>query len=138
MLRSPVLRVEETEGGGSRPVECVANSVKKRPHRDIGSERPSGSNRPVGDGGQGSCRILDHGHSGGSQNNGQEPDGINQRRTTDAIDGSADTEVEMKTWSNVPPHEYDFRNPGTIRVGFETVIPANRASQLKVRLIPLK
>ena len=30
------------------------------------------------------------------------------------------------------------RNPGTIRVGFETVIPANRASQLKVRLIPLK
>ena len=50
----------------------------------------------------------------------------------------ADTEVEMKTWSNVPPHEYDFRNPGTIRVGFETVIPANRASQLKVRLIPLK
>ena len=50
----------------------------------------------------------------------------------------ADTEVEMKTWSNVPPHEYDFRNPGTIRVGFETVIPANRVSQLKVRLIPLK
>ena len=50
----------------------------------------------------------------------------------------ADTEVEMKTWSNVPPHEYDFRNPGTIRVGFETVIPTNRASQLKVRLIPLK
>ena len=49
-----------------------------------------------------------------------------------------DTEVEMKTWSNVPPHEYDFRNPGTIRVGFETVIPANRAVQLKVRLIPLK
>ena len=48
------------------------------------------------------------------------------------------TEVEMKIWSNVPPHEYDFRNPGTIRVGFETVIPANRASQLKVRLIPLK
>ena len=27
---------------------------------------------------------------------------------------------------------------GTIRVGFETVIPANRAAQLKVRLIPLK
>lgn len=48
------------------------------------------------------------------------------------------TEVEMKIWSNVPPHEYDFRNPGTIRVGFETVIPAHRASQLKVRLIPLK
>jgi len=50
----------------------------------------------------------------------------------------AGMEVEMKTWSNVPPHEYDFRNPGTIRVGFETVIPANRAAQLKVRLIPLK
>ena len=43
-----------------------------------------------------------------------------------------------RAWSNVPPHEYDFRNPGTIRVGFETVIPANRAAQLKVRLIPLK
>lgn len=50
----------------------------------------------------------------------------------------ADTNVEMKIWSNVPPHEYDFQNPGTIRVGFETTIPANRAMQLSVQLIPLK
>lgn len=50
----------------------------------------------------------------------------------------SDTEVKMKIWSNEPPHAYDFRNPGTIRVGFETTVPANRTSRLKVRLIPLK
>lgn len=49
-----------------------------------------------------------------------------------------ETGVEMKIWSNVPPHGYDFRNPGTIRVGFETTIPAKRSSQLRVQLIPLK
>ena len=48
----------------------------------------------------------------------------------------ADTEVRMKILSNDPPHDYDFRNPGTVRVGFDTVIPANQVSKLRVRLIP--
>lgn len=51
---------------------------------------------------------------------------------------SSDTDVEMKIRTNVPPHEYDFQNPGTIRVGFETTVPAHRKSQLKVQLKPLK
>lgn len=139
MLRSPVLSSRRNRRGGSRPVECVCQQREEsRPHRDIGSERPSGSNRPVADGGQGSYRILDNGHSGGSQNYRQEPDGINQRRTTDAIDGRCRYGSRNENLVERAPHEYDFRNPGTIRVGFETVIPANRAVQLKVRLIPLK
>lgn len=44
--------------------------------------------------------------------------------------------VEMKTWSTKPPHEYDAENPGTILVGFETVIPANSKATLTVLLIP--
>lgn len=50
----------------------------------------------------------------------------------------SDTEVKMKIWSNESSHAYDFRNLGTIRVGFETTVPANRTSRLKVQLIPLK
>ena len=53
-------------------------------------------------------------------------------------DAGRGAEVEMKIWSNEPPHAYDFKNPGTIRVGFETKIPANHTSQLKVSLTPLK
>ncbi len=53
------------------------------------------------------------------------------------LEVDAKTDVEMKIWSNVPPHKYDCPNPGTARVGFETKIPANSTSRLKVRLIPL-
>jgi hypothetical protein len=44
--------------------------------------------------------------------------------------------VTMKTWSTVPPHSYDAANPGTIMVGFETVIPANSKASLTVVLLP--
>ena len=50
---------------------------------------------------------------------------------------SAPQNVEMKTWSNEPPHDYDFKNPGTIRVGFETNVPESSKTQLKVELITL-
>ena len=44
--------------------------------------------------------------------------------------------VRMKTWSTVPSHSYDAANPGTIMVGFETVIPANTKTTLIVLLMP--
>lgn len=49
----------------------------------------------------------------------------------------AESEVKMKVWSNEPPHEYDFKNPGTIRVGFKTVIPSNKTSLLRVKITSL-
>jgi len=33
--------------------------------------------------------------------------------------------VTMKIWDNEPVHSYDQNNPGTLRVGFETTLPAN-------------
>jgi len=44
--------------------------------------------------------------------------------------------VTMKTWTTVPANSYDAANPGTIMVGFETVIPANTKATLQVYLIP--
>jgi len=44
--------------------------------------------------------------------------------------------VTMKTWSTVPPHSYDAQNPGTIMVGFETMLPANSDISLSVILLP--
>lgn len=46
-------------------------------------------------------------------------------------------DVEMKIWSNNPLHDYDEPNPGSIRVGFETQLAANRKSLLKVMLVPV-
>lgn len=51
---APITRTFEskkTERGGSRPVERVCQQREEScPHRDIGSERPSGSDRSVGNG----------------------------------------------------------------------------------------
>lgn len=44
--------------------------------------------------------------------------------------------AEMKIWSNVPTHDYDEPNPGTIRVGFETVVPAGKTVEIEVKLTP--
>ena len=44
---------------------------------------------------------------------------------------------ELKIWSNEPPHDYDHRNPGTQRVGFETRLPACGEALLTVRLTSL-
>ncbi len=44
--------------------------------------------------------------------------------------------VKMKTWSTLPPHDYDALNPGTAMVGFEITVPANSAVVLNVLLIP--
>lgn len=43
-------------------------------------------------------------------------------------------DVEMFIWSNDPPHEYDFKNPGSCRVGFRCNIAPGRHESLKVRL----
>jgi hypothetical protein len=45
-------------------------------------------------------------------------------------------QVKMKTWSTVPPHDYDAPNPETIMVGFEVTVPANSAAVLNVLLLP--
>jgi len=47
-------------------------------------------------------------------------------------------EVEMKTWSTAPLHEYDAPNTGTTLAGFEVKIPAGSKRTLTVLLIPGK
>lgn len=44
--------------------------------------------------------------------------------------------IEMKTWSTKPTTEYDAENPGTTRVGFTCIVPANSAQTFEVLLIP--
>jgi len=44
--------------------------------------------------------------------------------------------IMMKTWSTDPPYDYDAPNPGTVMVGFETVLPANSRETLAVFLVP--
>ena len=44
--------------------------------------------------------------------------------------------VRMRVLSNDPPNDWDAPNPGTVRVGFETEIPAGQRRELRVRLIP--
>lgn len=44
--------------------------------------------------------------------------------------------VQMKTWSTAPTNDYDAENPGTIMVGFESVLPANSSQVFEVLLVP--
>jgi hypothetical protein len=44
--------------------------------------------------------------------------------------------VRMKTWSTEPKTDYDAKNPGTVLVGFEFDIPANKKESVQVLLIP--
>ncbi|MBC7689338.1 MAG: heparinase II/III family protein [Aquabacterium sp.] len=48
----------------------------------------------------------------------------------------APANIILKTWSTVPPHDYDAPNPGTSLVGFEVTIPANTKTNLNVTLVP--
>jgi len=43
---------------------------------------------------------------------------------------------KVTTWTTIPTHDFDAKNPGTIKVGFEVTIPANTKSALTVLLIP--
>ena len=47
---------------------------------------------------------------------------------------SSETPFTLKTWSTVGPHDWDAENPGTIIVGFESNLPAGKASTFIVRL----
>jgi len=42
--------------------------------------------------------------------------------------------ITMKIWSTEPTNTYDQDNPGTVRVGFETTILANSATELAVKV----
>ncbi|MGI9137933.1 MAG: heparinase II/III domain-containing protein [Sediminibacterium sp.] len=44
--------------------------------------------------------------------------------------------ITMKTWTTIPPRDYDAPNPGTILVGFEAVIPADKKVNFDILLIP--
>lgn len=44
-------------------------------------------------------------------------------------------EVEMKIWTNNPPHDYDAPNPGSCRVGFEISIAEGASITLHARLL---
>ena len=44
--------------------------------------------------------------------------------------------VTMKTWTAVPPNDYDAPNPGAVLAGFEVTVPAGTSTALSVKLIP--
>lgn len=44
--------------------------------------------------------------------------------------------IQLTTWSTQPDTDYDVANPGTILVGFETEVPANKSETFQVKLIP--
>lgn len=44
--------------------------------------------------------------------------------------------ITMKTWTTVPTHDYDAKNPGTSMVGFEVKLPADAKETLSVLLLP--
>ncbi|MEO6916468.1 MAG: heparinase II/III family protein [Chitinophagaceae bacterium] len=49
---------------------------------------------------------------------------------------TAPAEVTMKIWSTVGGHDYDAPNPGTVRIGFECKLPANKQIPVTVELVP--
>jgi hypothetical protein len=61
---------------------------------------------------------------------------IGSKRLTLTASGAKN--ITMKTWSTEPPRPYDAPNPGTVIVGFETVIPADSKAVLEVTLVPGK
>lgn len=46
--------------------------------------------------------------------------------------------IKMKTWSTAPTNNYDAANPGTVIVGFECEVPANKNEIFEVLLVPKK
>lgn len=45
------------------------------------------------------------------------------------LEVESEKDVEMRIWSNDPPHDYDAENPGTLRVGFTAELaPGEKAS----------
>lgn len=54
------------------------------------------------------------------------------------LEVEANKKVKMKIWSNEPSHDYDFKNPGTIRVGFEVDATEQSKLLLNVKLISIK
>jgi hypothetical protein len=46
------------------------------------------------------------------------------------------SEAEIKTWTTIPPHNYDAPNPGSTLVGFEITVPANSKADLVVLMLP--
>lgn len=48
----------------------------------------------------------------------------------------APTKIKMKTWSTAPATSYDAANPGTVLVGFETVLPPDSHYTFNIKLTP--
>lgn len=51
---------------------------------------------------------------------------------------SSPKDVQMKLWSTTSSNSFDVENPGTVRVGFETSLPANTETELLVQLVSQK
>ncbi|GAB3902851.1 hypothetical protein GCM10028803_30240 [Larkinella knui] len=49
---------------------------------------------------------------------------------------SPDGDIRIQTWPTTAPRAYDEPNPGTIRVGFDTRVPAHTKKAVQVFLIP--
>ncbi|MBC7903675.1 MAG: heparinase II/III family protein [Gemmatimonadaceae bacterium] len=63
---------------------------------------------------------------------------LTQNGKTLILEVKSPAEIMMKTWSTDPPNSYDAPNPGTIMVGFETIVKPNSKAVLEVVLTPRK
>lgn len=52
------------------------------------------------------------------------------------LTADSNTSIESHIWSNEPMHSYDALNPGTVRVGFTFLAPANKETIIKIVLQP--
>lgn len=52
------------------------------------------------------------------------------------LDVKSPVKVTMRTWNTVPNNSFDAPNPGTIRTGFEVILPAHTKTTLTVTLKP--
>lgn len=59
----------------------------------------------------------------------------NGKRLTLQVD--APIKIDMKTWSTSPTTSYDAENPGTVLVGFETILPADSQYTFHIKLTPI-
>ena len=55
---------------------------------------------------------------------------LSQNGKTLFLQFSGDSQLRIKTWSTTGPMDYDAPNPGTMMVGFETLIPAGEKREL--------
>lgn len=57
-------------------------------------------------------------------------------KTLKLVVAAAAGKLSMKTWTTIPPHDYDAPNPGTLLVGYELILPPNTKTIITAYLLP--